>query len=178
MPDPTRLLLIDDDPVFLRTLARSLERRGLAVSTAQQAPAALAALREADFDLVLLDLNLDGESGLPVLAEILRLRPRQRVVILTGYASVATAVEAIKAGADNYLCKPVNSSEILALLAAAPAPEPVPVEEQPLSMERLEWEYLQRVLREHNGNISATARALNMHRRTLQRKLQKRPAKR
>ena len=99
-----------------------------------------------------------------------------RVVMLTAYASIATAVESVKKGADNYLCKPINTSEVMALFEEE-IEQPVMLEETPLSVERLEWEHLQKVLMDHNGNISATARALNMHRRTLQRKLQKRPSR-
>ncbi|HEX4937341.1 MAG TPA: response regulator [Candidatus Kapabacteria bacterium] len=171
------LLLIDDDSLFLQTLGRSLQRRGTEVATARDGTSALQILQHKRFDLILLDLNLDGESGLKLLQQILALQPDARVVMLTAYASVATAVDAIKRGAENYLCKPVTAADILALLQddADNTTDTNPLQENPLSVDRLEWEHLQRVLLEHNGNISATARALNMHRRTLQRKLQKRP---
>jgi len=169
------LLLIDDDPVFSATLARSLQRRGYQVLTAADGTAALACLGQQDYELILLDLNLEGESGLQLLTQIRQQQPAARVVMLTAYASVATAVDAIKRGADNYLCKPVTASDIATLLEEAGVENESAISENPLSVERLEWEHLQRVLMEHNGNISATARALNMHRRTLQRKLQKRP---
>lgn len=174
---PFHILLIDDDAVFNATLCRSLQRKGLAVDTAETPAHALQQIATHRYDLILLDLNLNGESGLKLLSQILQQQPDARVVMLTGYSSVATAVDAIKRGADNYLCKPVNASDIVALLdndldttAAMHT-----IDDNPLSVDRLEWEHLQRVLMEHNGNISATARALNMHRRTLQRKLQKRP---
>lgn len=175
MVDDANVLLIDDDAVFLQTLSRSLGRKGLLVDTAQDESVAMPLLRQRHYDLVLLDLNLAGESGLNLLDQIKVLHPNQRVVMLTAYASIATAVEAVKKGADNYLCKPINASEIMGLFADADISQDASIEETPLSVDRLEWEHLQKVLMDYNGNISATARALNMHRRTLQRKLQKRP---
>ncbi|RLU00812.1 response regulator transcription factor [Ketobacter sp.] len=170
------VLLVDDDPVFLQTLCRSLQRKGLQVHAVETGVDAIDHLQREYYDLVLLDLNLAGESGLALLQEIKRQWRDQRVVMLTAYASIATAVEAIKQGADNYLCKPVNSTEVMALFDSDGDAATVTMEDTPLSVERLEWEHLQKVLMDHDGNISATARALNMHRRTLQRKLQKRPA--
>lgn len=173
------LLLVDDDSLFLATLSRSLQKKGLEVHTASNGSQALELLEKQGFDLILLDLNLDGESGLKVLQNILQLQPDARVVMLTAYASVATAVDAIKRGAENYLCKPVTANDILNLLDEdADDGAATSVNDNPLSVDRLEWEHLQRVLLENDGNISATARALNMHRRTLQRKLQKRPVSR
>ncbi|HVL01803.1 MAG TPA: response regulator [Dongiaceae bacterium] len=180
MNDTPTLLLIDDDALFLQTLGRSLQRRGANIASAIDADGALAHLQQQMFDLILLDLNLNGASGLKLLQQILKAQPDARVVMLTAYASVATAVDAIKRGAENYLCKPVTTQDILALLeddtnGVDSAINDNATEDGPLSVDRLEWEHLQRILREHDGNISATARALNMHRRTLQRKLQKRP---
>lgn len=178
---PVNILLVDDDTLFITTLSRSLQKRGLSVHSAVDTRTTLAALQSHTFDLILLDLNLDGESGLKLLQTILQQQPNARVVMLTAYASVATAVEAIKRGAENYLCKPVTASDIAALLDEKNDGDETEgnteVGDTLLSVDRLEWEHLQRVLLEHNGNISATARALNMHRRTLQRKLQKRPAR-
>lgn len=173
-----RILLVDDDEVFLNTMCRSLRRRGALVDEALKGERCEAFIISQVFDLVILDLNLAGESGLQLLQRVLALRPAQRVVMLTAYSSIATAVEAIKMGADNYLCKPVTATDIFALFessADGAEVETQPIPETPLSVERLEWEHVQRVLRECDGNISAAARALNMHRRTLQRKLQKRP---
>lgn len=174
------LLLIDDDEVFLQSLARSLERRGEEVLTATHANQALDLLKIHIVDRAVLDLNLAGESGMQLLPLLLQQQPALRVVMLTAYASVVTAVEAIKRGALNYLCKPVSATELLAAFneeeAASPAPDMDNMEA--VSLDRLEWEHIQRLLQEHQGNISATARALNMHRRTLQRKLQKRPVQR
>lgn len=164
-------LLIDDDEVFLSTLARSLERRGIACQVATTPDAALALVPEQDFDHCVLDLNLAGESGLQLLPGLLALAPGLKVVMLTGYGSIATTVEAMRRGATNYLCKPVTADQIIA--AFDPQQTEPELRPQPPSVEELEWEHIQRVLAEHEGNISATARALNMHRRTLQRKLGK-----
>jgi two-component system response regulator RegA len=112
------------------------------------------------------------------LPKLLELDPEMRVLILTGYSSIATAVEAIKRGACNYLCKPADADDVLAALLSEHADLDTLVPENPMSVDRLQWEHIQRVLTEHEGNISATARALGMHRRTLQRKLQKRPVRR
>jgi len=171
-----RLLIVDDDPAFTRIMARGLERRGFEVLVCNDADAALARCPGFAPSHVLLDLNMPGTSGLVALPALLACAPGARVVVLTGYSSIATAVEATKAGATNYLCKPASLDEILAAFGEAAA-EPVAVPSQPTSLDRLEWEHLQRVLRDHDGNISATARALGMHRRTLQRKLAKRPVR-
>ena len=151
------LLLVDDDATFTRVMARAMARRGFRVSTAGSAEEGLT-IAQADLpDYAALDLKMDGDSGLVLLPKLLEMDPEMRVVILTGYSSIATAVEAIKRGACNYLCKPADADDVLAALLS---------------------EHIQRVLTEHEGNISATARALGMHRRTLQRKLQKRPVRR
>ena len=172
------LLLIDDDPVFLAMLARSLKRRGWDSLSAHDEAKALSLLDAppAGIDGVLLDLNLAGCSGLRLIGPVRKALPTVPVVVLTGYASIATAVDAIKLGATQYLAKPADTTAILAALAArAPDTGQAPPPEQTMSLKRLSWEHVQRVLAEHDGNISATARALHMHRRTLQRMLQKRP---
>ncbi|ACO75484.1 HydG [Laribacter hongkongensis HLHK9] len=172
------LLLIDDDPVFLTMLARSLKRRGWDSLSAHDEAEALSLLAAppAGIDGVLLDLNLAGYSGLQLIGPVREALPTVPVVVLTGYASIATAVDAIKLGATQYLAKPADTTAILAALAArAPETGQAPPPEQTMSLKRLSWEHVQRVLAEHDGNISATARALHMHRRTLQRMLQKRP---
>lgn len=173
-----RVLVIDDDALFNRVLARALARRGLEVASARGIEEALARIPETRSELAVLDLNLAGESGLVLIAPLLAANPDCRIVVLTGYASIATAVEAIKLGAAQYLAKPVDVDTLLAAFAAGAPDVAAPVPARPLSVARLEWEHIQRVLAEHDGNISATARALNMHRRTLQRKLAKRPARR
>jgi two-component system response regulator RegA len=176
--DLPHLLLVDDDPTFTRVMARALTRRGLRVSTAGSAEEGLV-LAEQDLpDYAVLDLKMGGDSGLVLLPKLLELDPEMRVLILTGYSSIATAVEAIKRGACNYLCKQADADDVLTALLSEHADLESLVPENPMSVDRLQWEHIQRVLSEHDGNISATARALGMHRRTLQRKLQKRPVRR
>ncbi|MBP8185328.1 MAG: response regulator transcription factor [Pseudomonas sp.] len=173
------LLLVDDDETFTRVMARAMTRRGFRVSTANSAEAGLA-LATADLpEYAVLDLKMDGDSGLVLLPKLHELDAEMRVLILTGYSSIATAVEAIKRGACNYLCKPADADDVLtALLSEHVVDLDSLVPENPMSVDRLQWEHIQRILTEHAGNISATARALGMHRRTLQRKLQKRPVRR
>lgn len=172
------ILVVDDDATFNEVLTRALRRRGLMAEGVTDAEAALAAAQAQSFDRVVLDLSLGGSSGLALIAPLLRFNPATRIVVLTGYASIATAVDAVKLGAVQYLAKPVEVDAILAAFDVDLTPN---IEElssaEPLSVDRLEWEHIQRVLRDHDGNISATARALKMHRRTLQRKLSKRPAR-
>ena len=171
------VLVIDDDPAFNRVLTRALTQRGYAVASARSVEEAAALIAETRAARAVLDLNIAGTSGLSLIAPLLDANPDCRIVVLTGYASIATAVEAIKLGATHYLDKPTDVDAILAAFeATAPQPDFSPPS-QPLSVDRLEWEHIQRVLKEHDGNISSTARALKMHRRTLQRKLMKRPVK-
>lgn len=172
------LLLVDDDETFTRVMARAMSRRGLRVSVANCADEGLA-LAKADLPhYAVLDLKMDGDSGLVLLPKLLELDAEMEVLILTGYSSITTAVEAIKRGASNYLCKPADADDVLAALLSDQADLAALVPDNPMSVDRLQWEHIQRVLAEHEGNISATARALGMHRRTLQRKLQKRPVHR
>lgn len=171
------ILVIDDDNSFNAVLVRALNRRGFAARGETSVDAALATAAEMVPERVVLDLNLAGQSGLTLIPRLLAIRADCRIVVLTGYASIATAVDAIKLGAIQYLAKPVDVAAILAAFdGAGGEPAAVPPA-TPLSVDRLEWEHIQRILREHDGNISATARALKMHRRTLQRKLGKNPAK-
>ncbi|CAD5107983.1 response regulator transcription factor [Zestomonas carbonaria] len=172
------LLLVDDDPTFTRVMARAMTSRGLRVSIAGSAEEGLALAEQDVPDYAVLDLKMEGDSGLVLLPKLLALDPEMRVVILTGYSSIATAVEAIKRGAANYLCKPADADDVLTALVSEHVDIESLVPENPMSVDRLQWEHIQRVLAEHDGNISATARALGMHRRTLQRKLQKRPVRR
>lgn len=190
-----KLLLIEDDAVFAQVLQNSLQKRGLEclhLNSIQQ----LEQLADRHgFDYVVLDLYLGGDSGLTVLPQIRQNYPKARVLVLTGYASIATTVQAIKLGADNYLPKPANASQIMAALTQAPICSPIQdlkkeqkdaltaeivgqhCEPSVLSVDRLQWEHIQSVLVQNQGNISATARALGMHRRTLQRRLAKKPRK-
>lgn len=174
-------LILDDDEVFSATLARSLERRGLHATVAHTGEEAVRAAAATAFDFATIDLHLADDSGLQWIAPLRKALPRARLLVLTGYASIATTVQAIKLGADNYLAKPVNVDSILsALQFNADEDQLLPAADAltPLTVDRLEWEHIQRVLAEHQGNISSTARALNMHRRTLQRKLAKKPVSR
>ena len=174
-----RLLLVDDDAVFGEVLSAALERRGLAVSVARDCSQARSLLAAVQPDYAVVDLRIGDESGLALMESISQAEYPPRTVLLTGYGSIATAVQAIKLGAVHYLTKPVAVDDILtALGAGAGAMETdVPISARPLSVKRLEWEHIQRVLADNDGNISATARALGIHRRTLQRKLHKRPVK-
>lgn len=171
------LLLVDDDDTFRAVMARAMTRRGYALLEAADAVTALALAAAEGPEYVLLDLKLANDSGLPLIEQLLALDPETRIVVLTGYASIATAVEAIKLGATHYLAKPVDADQVVAAFHKREGDAAVPLAADPLSVDRLEWEHIQRVLAEHDGNISATARALKMHRRTLQRKLGKRPVK-
>ncbi|WP_086478828.1 response regulator transcription factor [Oceanospirillum sanctuarii] len=170
-------LIVDDDPVFTQVMSRSLTRRGYTTVVAESAEAALPLIEEHQPSLASLDLKMEGDTGLNLLPRLLELVPDCKVVILTGYSSIATAVEAIKLGAVNYLPKPADTDEILAALKQTDANPEQEIAEKPMSVNRLTWEHIQKVLTENDGNISATARQLGMHRRTLQRKLQKRPVR-
>lgn len=175
MTDTARYLVIDDDPTFCRVLARALTGRGLSVETATCPDAALQAAQRIRPSHVVLDLKLGTESGLNLIEPLRSLNPDLRILLLTGYASIPTAVDAMRRGAVNYLPKPADADAILAAFDPESAPPGMPGD--PPSLKRLEWEHIQRVLSEHDGNISAAARALGMHRRTLQRKLRKRPVR-
>lgn len=172
-----RFLLVDDDVVFTQVLARALHRRGLECVCAQNTEEALQLAKQETFSKAIIDLKMQGPSGLTLIPALKQQQPGMDIVMLTGYSSVATAVEAVKLGAINYLCKPANTSEILAAFEHIEGDMAVDIPEQRPSVDRLEWEHIQKVLAEQDGNISATARALGMHRRTLQRKLNKRPVK-
>ncbi|MGH8455249.1 MAG: response regulator transcription factor [Nevskiales bacterium] len=171
-------LVVDDDAAFCAVLSRALTRRGHAVVTACDAASALHLAGQHPLSHAVLDLKLGTDSGLELIGPLLRLRPGLRIVVLTGYASISTAVEAVRRGACNYLCKPVDAQTVLAAFVGEHAhPDPAGVAQSPISLRRLEWEHIQRILTEHAGNISAAARTLGMHRRTLQRRLAKRPVR-
>lgn len=175
--DRPSLLLVDDDEAFRRVLERALEKRGYDVSTALNVSQAMT-LAEADPpEYAVIDLKMPGPSGLTLVKLLNELDAATRIVVVTGYASIATAVEAVKLGATHYLAKPVDADDIVTALNKAKGDENTPLSPTPLSIDRMEWEHIHRVMAEHDGNISATARALNMHRRTLQRKLGKYPRK-
>ncbi len=170
------LLLVDDDDDFRKVLARALTKRGYSVEQACTVEEGREiALRNAP-EFAVVDLKMPGESGLQLIADLVAHDPNTRIVMLTGYASIATAIEAIKLGATHYLTKPANAEEIVAALHLTVGNPAISTHDSPQTVERLEWEHIQKVLTQHEGNVSATARALKMHRRSLQRKLLKRPA--
>lgn len=171
------LLLVDDDADFLAVLALAMKKRGYSVMTANSAEAGFAIAMQEPPEYALIDLKMPGNSGLVLVRQLASLQAGVCIVVLTGYASITTAVEAIKLGATHYLVKPVDADEIVAAFGKKIGDVDIALTLNPLSVERLEWEHIQRVLAENDGNISATARSLNMHRRTLQRKLNKNPAK-
>ncbi len=170
-------LIVDDDTSFREILVRALQRRGFSAVCAGDGDAALQLAQAQQPRRAVVDLKLANESGLDIIAALRQAQPQLDIVMLTGYSSIATAVEAVKRGAVNYLCKPATVDEILAAFEANATAVTPAISAQPPSVDRLEWEHIQKVLLDHQGNISATARALGMHRRTLQRKLQKYPVK-
>jgi len=170
--DPS-LLLVDDDDPFLKRLAKAMEKRGFEVETAGSVAAgrAIATARSPAYAVV--DLRLEDGNGLDVVEVLREKRPDCRVVVLTGYGAIATAVAAVKIGATDYLSKPADAIDITnALLATGDDLPPPP--ENPMSADRVRWEHIQRVYELCDRNVSETARRLNMHRRTLQRILAKR----
>ncbi len=175
--DRPSLLLADDDATFRAVLGEALEKRGYTVRTAYDVASGLAAAMDDPPEYAVIDLRMPGSSGLELVQKLKQLDENTRIVMLTGYASIATAVEAIKLGATHYLAKPADADEILVALHRTGGDPGLPVGSKPLSVARLEWEHIQRVLEECKGNISETARRLGMHRRTLQRKLAKRPVR-
>jgi len=171
------LLLVDDDSTFLSVMRRAFERLDFDVQTASDDEQAILLAEKFSFDKAIVDLKLENTSGLSLIPKLKAVSPNINIIVLTGYSSVSTAVEAIKLGARNYLCKPASSDEILKAFDSTAGNENIEIAASPPSVNRLEWEHIQKVLHELDGNVSATARALGMHRRTLQRKLQKRPVK-
>jgi two-component system response regulator RegA len=171
------LLLVDDEEIFCRVMGQALEKRGFSVALAHNIEAALSAAQQVPPDYAVVDLRIGEQSGLTLVPQLKAIWPNMRIVVLTGYASIATAVEAIKLGATHYLAKPVDADQVVATLNKQSGDPDVPVASNPMSVDRMEWEYIQKTLADHGGNISAAARALKMHRRTLQRKLAKYPSK-
>ncbi len=169
------LLLVDDDETFVHIMGQALAKRGFQVISAGNVNEGRKQLQNTYPDFAVIDLNMPGESGLVLVTELRQLNPNARIIVLTGYASIPTAVEAIKLGAIHYLAKPADADDVIAAFRRHAGDANIEVNTSPLSINRLEWEHIQRVLQDNEQNISATARALGMHRRTLQRKLQKRP---
>jgi two-component system response regulator RegA len=173
--DRASLLLVEDDRILRERLGRALHERGLEVSAAGDLGEALTAARLDPPELAVVDLKLPAGSGLELVRELLALEPSTKIVVLTGYGSIATAVEAIKLGAVHYLAKPADADEILAALGRGEPAEGAPAGPMAPSLARAEWEHIQRVLADAGGNVSEAARRLGIHRRSLQRKLGRLP---
>ena len=167
------LLIIDDDEPFRTRLVRAMERRGFQVTSADSVASGIAAAKERPPAFAVVDLRLADGSGLDIVSTLRDVRPSARIVMLTGYGNIATAVAAVKAGAVDYLAKPADADQIEAALLAPEGSRPKPPE-QPMSADRVRWEHIQRVYELCDRNVSETARRLSMHRRTLQRILAKR----
>ncbi len=170
------ILIVDDDTTFCRSLAKSLARKGLHSMCSETYADAMMLIDTNTFSHAIIDLNLGtGESGLHLLRHLQQQQPSCRAMMLTGFASIATAVEATRSGAVQYLPKPASLEEIIAALFDQEERPKPSIADKPPSPKRLEWEYIQRILLKNEGNITATANELGMHRRTLQRKLAKHP---
>ncbi|MGB2739944.1 MAG: response regulator [Cognaticolwellia sp.] len=175
-----KLLIIEDDISFATTLARRMSKHGFSCEQVHQADQALHTCLQQKPDCVLLDMKLAADNGLTLIKPIRATLPNVRIVLLTGFASVATAVQAMRLGADDYLAKPVSTQMLLTALDNSPenalaSDKITALDVDTMSAERVEWEHINQVLNSNEGNVSATARQLGMHRRTLQRKLQKKP---
>ncbi|RJG19339.1 response regulator [Alcanivorax profundi] len=173
----THLLLVEDDELLAEQTRQALSRHGVHVTVTHDAGTTLVQLQQlARLDAAVLDQNLGPDNGLDLISPILERFPQCRVLLLTGYGSIAAAVAATHRGAHNYLTKPATPADILDALAADPASLSPALPQTPPSLQRLEWEHIQRTLEAHDGNISRAADALGIHRRTLQRRLKKRPS--
>lgn len=169
-----RILIVDDDTIYRDRLARSFQMGGYEVAVAGDGETGIEIAREFNPTAAVVDLRMPGMGGLECIKLLIGHHPRIKVVMLTGYGSIANAIEVVRAGATDYLTKPADADQILAVLAGIPSSGTEDLSSVP-SLDRLEWEHIQRVLHDHQGNISRTAEALGMHRRSLQRKLQKHP---
>lgn len=170
-----KLLIIEDDINLASTLARRLTKQGFTCDVAHNQSDALLRARRLVPDSILLDMRLGDDNGLMLIKPLRNLLENTHIVLLTGFASIATAVEAMRLGANDYLTKPIDMATLLKVLNNETSELQTSIDDAVMSPERLEWEHIQQVLHSNNGNISVTARQLNMHRRTLQRKLQKKP---
>jgi len=173
IPEDNTLLILDDDSPFRNRMARALEQRGFAVTPIETVAEAKAVARATPPAFAVLDMRLEDGNGLDVVEDLHRARPDCKIVMLTGYGNLATAVAAVKAGAVDYLAKPADADDVCKALLAQPGDSPAPPE-NPMSADRVRWEHIQRVYELCGKNVSETARRLNMHRRTLQRILAKR----
>jgi two-component system response regulator RegA len=176
MPSDRSLLIVEDDKSFLQRLARAMEGRGFAVTTAESVADGLSHLETSSPAFAVVDMRLEDGNGLDVISALKRRRPDARAIILTGYGNIATAVNAVKLGAVDYLSKPVDADDVVAALLALDGRKAEPPE-NPMSADRVRWEHIQRIYELCGRNVSETARRLNMHRRTLQRILAKRAPK-
>jgi two-component system response regulator RegA len=170
------LLIVEDDKSFLQRLARAMESRGFTVIVAESVAEGLGHLETSSPAFAVVDMRLGDGNGLEVISALKRRRPDARAIILTGYGNIATAVNAVKMGAVDYLAKPVDADDVVAALLARDGVVAAPPE-HPMSADRVRWEHIQRIFELCNRNVSETARRLNMHRRTLQRILAKRAPK-
>ncbi len=170
------LLIVEDDKSFLQRLARAMEGRGFVVSTAESVADGLLQVEKAPPAFAVVDMRLGDGNGLDVISAMKKRRPDARAIILTGYGNIATAVNAVKLGAVDYLAKPVDADDVAAALLALDSRRIEPPE-NPMSADRVRWEHIQRIYELCGRNVSETARRLNMHRRTLQRILAKRAPK-
>lgn len=175
--DKPRLLIVDDDETFCAVLKAALEKRDFEVFVAHDVANGAEVAEAVEPEYAVIDLRIGLASGLEMVKRLIALDSNTQIVMLTGFASIATAVEAIKLGATHYLTKPANADEIVTALYKNEGDPTVSISSNPLSIKRLEWEHLQKIMLKYEGNVSAAARALNMHRRTLQRKLDKRPVR-
>jgi len=176
LPEDRSLIIVDDDRPFLQRLSRAMEQRGFAVRSAHSVAEGIDLIRQQPPAFAVVDMRLEDGNGLDVLAELTRVRADSRVIVLTGYGNIATAVSAVKLGAIDYLPKPADADDVTDALLAPPNTK-APPPENPMSADRVRWEHIQRVYELCNRNVSETARRLNMHRRTLQRILAKRAPK-
>ena len=176
IPGDRSLLIVEDDKSFLQRLARAMEGRGFTVTTAESVADGLTQLETTSPAFAVVDMRLEDGNGLEVISALKRRRPDARAIILTGYGNIATAVNAVKLGAVDYLSKPVDADDVVAALLALEGRRAEPPE-NPMSADRVRWEHIQRIYELCNRNVSETARRLNMHRRTLQRILAKRAPK-
>jgi two-component system response regulator RegA len=172
---PATILVVDDDDAYRTQLSRALERRGFRVIAAAGADAALDLARENPITFASLDLRMPGGSGLALVRSLRALRPEAVIVVVTGYGSIATALDAVRLGAAHYMTKPVDAGALLAAFARATQDVPIPADFEVPSLARAEWEHIHRVLSDCGGNISQAARMLRIQRKSLQRKLAKYP---
>ncbi len=175
--DRARLLLVDDDRALCEVMGRAFAARGFDVVAVHTVEDAIRTIDGDPPEFAIVDLKLPDHSGLKIVSHLKTADACTRIVVLTGHGSIPTAIEAIKLGATYYLTKPTDADAVLAAFGREGGDDAVPIDAKPMSVERVEWEHIQHVLHENGGNVSATARALSMHRRTLQRKLLRRPAK-